>query len=52
MSAEPIFYKDWVISPSKYVKGFYVGVNQKDCDAFEVLGKTIEQVIVEINELT
>ena len=43
-----MIYKGWKIEESDY--GFYSATNLQDCDALMKFGKSVDELIIEINE--
>ena len=43
-------YKNWEIRKSDYAVDYYEATNLNDCDAFIKYGKSVEEIMTEINE--
>ena len=46
-----MIYKNYEITTNKNAWGYFEAINLKDCDAFYIYGKTIEEIKIEIDEL-
>jgi len=43
-------YKNWKIEPHSYLNTGYEAYNEDDCDAAMIYGKTIEEIIEQIDD--